>query len=103
MTIEKDTALGGGLYAIMVEQAAQLIEPDDTIHDNPEYIRGMCELIASAFPRRGMYTAETAKMVAGDMGIKQDIYVACDKWREDNVLDEVEPRDDLAYGPDGGL
>jgi len=64
-------------YMSMVLQAAQLIEPDDTIHDNPEYIRGMCELIASVFPKRGLYTAERAKEVAKDMGIKQDIYMAC--------------------------
>jgi len=59
-------------------EAKGLIEPGDTEFENPEYIRGMCELIASMWPDPGASTADTATEIGQALGVP-DIYAACDK------------------------
>lgn len=71
------TARMDATYGDMVKLAAGLIEPNDTIHVNPEYIRGMAELLADIFPKRGETTGQRATAIAHDMGVAENIYVAC--------------------------
>lgn len=69
-------------YAIALKLATDLIEPGDTEFENPEYVRGMAELLADLFPIQGMPLADRATYIAHDMGIETDIYDLCDhEWR----------------------
>lgn len=46
----------------MIEEARSLLEPGEE-RDNPEYLRGMCNLIASCFGRDGMPTDERSEEI----------------------------------------
>jgi hypothetical protein len=49
--------------SVLIEEARGLVELDE-MFGNREYVRGMCELIARAFPEDGQTTGDTAALVA---------------------------------------
>lgn len=51
------------MYMAMVEEAADLFSDIEEWGRNPEYLRGMCELIARMFPVRNVPTDERAEEV----------------------------------------
>lgn len=58
-------------YAEMIRAARGLIENDGT--DNPEYARGIVELIADAFGVPGVYLADRKQCVAADLGVSGSV------------------------------
>ena len=55
-------------YDDVIQEAAGLLDPDEW-QDNAEYLRGMCELIARAFPVEDLDTEARATEVRYDIGI----------------------------------
>ena len=51
------------VYTMMVTEAADLFSDIGEWGGNPEYLRGMCELIARMFPVRNVPTDERAEEV----------------------------------------
>lgn len=50
----------------MICEAYDLLDPTEP-RSNPEYLRGMCELIARCFPGPGCDTSETARAVQAEV------------------------------------
>lgn len=55
-------------YAQHITEAADLLDPDEW-EANPEYLRGMCELLARIHGLRNVTTDDRALMVQRDIGM----------------------------------
>jgi hypothetical protein len=58
------------LYKAMLVEAADLFPDVGEWENNPEYLRGMCELIARMFPIRNVPTDERASEVRHSIRIR---------------------------------